>query len=223
MQTLRSFGRTKGRPLSKLQSELLDSHLESLLAPKGLVEVFNPQSLLPDAKEVWFEIGFGGAEHLINQAKANPDILFIGAEPFIEGVAKAVREIETHKINNVRLIDDDARPFLNMLQDGSLGRFFIMFPDPWHKARHRKRRLVDANFVSLLARLLKSGGTVRFATDWEDYANQALSIFTNNPDFVWLAEEAKDWNVAPCDHFTTRYETKGLGDCKPIFLDFARK
>lgn len=222
MRPIRSFGRTRSRPLSRNQAELLESNLASLLVPNDIPLDFVPIELMPSAKEVWVEIGFGGAEHLIKQAQNNPDVLFIGAEPFIEGVAKAVKEIEVHGIKNIRLIDADVRPFLNCLADNTLERIFILFPDPWQKSKHNKRRLINKSFVEDLVRILKPAGKLRFATDWADYANKALAVFLGNKDLEWGAEVAIDWQIPKPDHFTTRYETKGLGDCKPMFFDFEK-
>ena len=156
------------------------------------------------------------------QAARHPDVLVIGAEPFLNGVASAVRHVDEQGLSNVRLHDGDVRDLLARLPDGCLDRVFILFPDPWPKARHHKRRLVQAELIAELARLLKPGGTLRFATDWADYADWTLERFLASPDFRWSADRADDWRVAPADHVTTRYEEKGLGDCAPVFLDFVR-
>lgn len=222
LRPIRSFGRTRSRPLSKNQTELLESNLASLLVPNEISNDFLPIELMPQAKEIWIEIGFGGAEHLIKQAQNNPDVLIVGAEPFIEGVAKAVKEIEVNGIKNIRLIDADVRPFLNCLADNTIERIFILFPDPWQKSKHNKRRIIKPAFVEGLIRILKPAGKIRFATDWADYANSALAVFVANKSLKWCAEVANDWLIPKADHFTTRYETKGLGDCKPMFFDFEK-
>ena len=116
----------------------------------------------------------------------------------------------------------DAREVLGQLPDASLSRIFILFPDPWPKARHHKRRLIQPDTVAGLARVLKPGGALRFATDWADYANTALETFLASPHLRWTAEAACDWRAPPADHVTTRYETKRLGDCAPVVLDFER-
>ena len=123
---------------------------------------------------------------------------------------------------NVRLHAGDARDLMAKLPDGSLNRLFILFPDPWPKLRHHKRRLVDNGFLTEAARLLKVGARLRFATDWADYADQVLAQLPGQTDFAWTAERADDWRVPPPDHVTTRYEQKRLGDCAPIWLEFAR-
>jgi tRNA (guanine-N7-)-methyltransferase len=108
------------------------------------------------------------------------------------------------------------------MPDGAVDRLFILFPDPWPKLRHHKRRLVDAAFLTEAARLLKTGGHLRFATDWADYADQVLTVLPGRTDFTWTAEAADDWRRPPIDHVTTRYEEKRLGDCAPIWLELAR-
>ena len=169
------------------------------------------------------EIGFGGGEHLAGRAGARPDVLFLGAEPFLNGVASALRHIEEGGLANVRLHAGDARELMARLPDASLARLFILFPDPWPKTRHRKRRLVGTEFITEAARVLKPGGRLLFATDWEDYANQALARFLASPDFQWTAGKADDWRRAPSDHVPTRYEAKRLGDCAPLWLSFDRR
>jgi tRNA (guanine-N7-)-methyltransferase len=168
------------------------------------------------------EIGFGGGEHLVAQAAAHPELRFIGVEPFLNGVASCLRHIEESGVQNVRLHQGDARDVLARLPDASLDRVDILFPDPWPKKRHWKRRLIQADFVADLARVLKPGGEVRFATDWRHYAAWTLEIFTRDPRFSWNAGRAADWRAPWPGHVTTRYELKGLGDCPPIFLDFVR-
>lgn len=222
MHNIKTFGRTRGRPLSNRKTSLVDSRLADFLLPENITSGFDPKTIMPNSKEVWFEIGFGGGEHLIAQAKANPDVLIIGAEPFFDGVAKALDGIIANNIGNVRLINDDARKYLEHFQDNSLDRIFIMFPDPWQKLRHRKRRLVNDAFALEITRLLKTAGKLRFATDWANYAETALLALTNNPALEWHAKTSKDWLVPPSDHFTTRYQLKCLGDCVPHFFDFSK-
>ncbi|MGC1304201.1 MAG: tRNA (guanine(46)-N(7))-methyltransferase TrmB, partial [Caulobacteraceae bacterium] len=147
----------------------------------------------------------------------------LAAEPFLNGAASALRHIDEQALDNVRLHVGDARDLLAVLPDACLARVFIMFPDPWPKARHHKRRLVQPAFVTEIVRVLKPGGRLRFATDWADYANWALERWRASPDLAWSAERADDWRVPPADHVTTRYEEKKLGDIAPVFLDFVRR
>lgn len=211
---LRSFGRIKARPLKARQAALLDD-----LLPKIALPAEGP--IAPPARAV-LEIGFGGGEHLVAQAKADPDALFLGVEPFLNGVASCLRHVAEADIANVRLHQGDARDVLARLSDASIERIYILFPDPWPKTRHWKRRLIQADFVHELARVLISGGEVRFATDWAHYAAWTLFLFHKEPAFLWLADCAADWRAPWAGHVATRYEQKRLGDCAPIYLRFER-
>ena len=217
---LRTYGRTKARPIKPRQAALLETLLPAIRVPEG---PFDPASLMPAAREVWLEIGFGGGEHLAAQAAAHPDVLMLGAEPFQNGVASALRHIEAQALRNVRIHAGDARELLIQLPEASLQRIFILFPDPWPKTRHHKRRLVQADTVAELARVLAPGGALRFASDWADYVDWTLARFLASPALRWTAERADDWRAPPADHVTTRYEQKRLGDCGPVFLEFRRK
>ena len=220
---MRSFGRIKSRKLKPLQASLFDTLLPEIEATDARVG-----AALTSERELWLEIGFGGGEHLAAQAAKNPDVTFIGCEPFLNGVGSALRHIEDGGLKNLLILAGDARPLLDKLPEASLSRIFILFADPWPKARHNKRRFIQPETIAAFARSLKPGGTVRFTTDWADYADWALERFLASPDFAsskfeWPARSQADWNTPPADHITTRYETKGLGDCKPVFFDFVRK
>ncbi len=216
---LRSFGRLKSRPIKPRQAELMET-----LLPRLAINVAD-LPLGPDtlgSGETWLEIGFGGGEHLAEQASRHPAVRFLGAEPFLNGAASALRHIDERGLENVRLHVGDARDLLAALPDASLSRIFILFPDPWPKARHRKRRLVNPAFAGELARGLAPGGRLRFATDWADYAETALLALRGDPALRWTARRTDDWRRPPADHVATRYEEKRLGDIAPVFLDFTR-
>ena len=217
---LRSFGRIKSRALKPRQAALFDTLLPAIALPDPAAGPIDPQTLMPGATEVWLEIGFGGGEHLATQAARRPQALMIGCEPFLNGVGSALRHIDEGGLKNIRLHADDARAAMAALPDASLDRVMILFPDPWHKARHNKRRLVQDDFAAEVARLLKPGGRLRFVTDWKDYAEWALERFRRTPGLTWLAREADDWRIPPEDHVITRYEEKKLGDTPPLFLEF---
>jgi len=216
----RLYGRSAGKPLSKTAAGRVETLLPKLAIPEGRLDL---KALFPAAGEVWLEIGFGGGEHLAGQAAQRADVGFLGAEPFLDGIAKILAEIEERKLSNIRLRRGDARDLVAQLPDQSIARAFILFPDPWPKARHRKRRLVQPDFLAELARVLKPGAGVRFATDWADYANRALADFLRDGGFEWQADRADDWRKPPADHVTTRYQEKRLGDCAPVFFDFVRR
>ena len=217
---LRSYGRLKSRPIKPRQAALMETLLPALRVPAGPIE---PSRLMPGCAEAWLEIGFGGGEHMAAQAQRRPDVLVIGAEPFQNGVASALRHIDEQALTNVRLHDGDARELLARLPDASLDRIFVLFPDPWPKARHHKRRLLQADTARELARALKPGGALRFASDWADYVDWSLERLIAAPGLAWIAERATDWRAPPADHITTRYEEKRLGDCAPVFLDFVKR
>ena len=220
---LRSFGRKRGRKLSTRQERLIAQVLPKLAVdlskPAGAVAEFRPQ---PYA-DVWLEIGFGGGEHLLWQATHNAAVLLIGCEPFVDGMAKALDGVETGGLGNVRLHADDARPLLRWLPPGSLGRCFILFPDPWPKRRHVKRRLVSPSTLALVARALRPGGELRIATDIGDYARTAMLAVAATPQLRWTATRAADWRERPADWPQTRYEAKAIREGRPrYFLRFLR-
>jgi tRNA (guanine-N7-)-methyltransferase len=222
---LRSYGRTRGRALSPRQEELFASVYPGVALPEEPAPAsIDPLAFFPSRpREVWLEVGFGGAEHLLGQAARHSDVGFLGIEPFHEGVAKALTGISEQGLSNVRVLEGDARPFVAGLKAGSVARAFVLFPDPWPKTKHHKRRILSAEFVADLARVVRSGGTLRIATDWADYATAILEVVCASPDWRWTARAANDWRVPPEDHVTTRYQEKRLGDCPPVFLDFGRR
>ena len=219
---LRSFGRIRSRTLKPRQAALFDSLLPQIAVPNPAAGPIDLQALMPGAKEVWLEIGFGGGEHLAEQAARHPQALMIGCEPFLNGVGSVLRHIDERGLSNVRVHADDARAVMAALPAGSLDRVMILFPDPWPKARHNKRRFVQDETAAEIVRLLKPGGRLRFVTDWKAYADWALEILNRTPGLDWSADQADDWRTAPADHVVTRYEEKQLGDTPPIFLEFVR-
>lgn len=218
----RSFGRIRSRTLKPRQAALFETLLPRVALPDPAAGAIDPRALMPEATGTWLEIGFGGGEHLAEQAARHPETLMIGCEPFLNGVGSALRHIEERGLRNIRLHAGDARAVMTALPDASLDRVMILFPDPWPKTRHSKRRLVQAETAVEFARLLRPGGRLRFVTDWKDYAAWALDRLERTPGLRWTAEVADDWRRAPADHVTTRYEEKRLGDTPPVFLDFAR-
>ena len=172
---------------------------------------------------VWLEVGFGAGEHLVRQAETHPDVGLIGCEPFINGVAKCLAHIERTGVVNVRLFTDDARFVMAALPPASLSRAFVLFPDPWPKTRHHKRRFVQRDNLDVLARLMTSGAELRLATDDPSYLPWMVEHACTHPAFEWLAERPADWRVRPDDWPPTRYERKMLAGHKPAFLRFRRR
>jgi tRNA (guanine-N7-)-methyltransferase len=162
------------------------------------------------ASSAWLEIGFGGGEHLLWQARHNPGALLIGCEPYEDGVIKVLSAIETEGLKNLRLHMGDVRDVLRSFPQGSLDRAFILFPDPWPKRKHRKRRLVNSSLLTLLAQALKPRAELRIATDIGDYARTMLEAFRAQPCFVWQAESPDDWRLQPEGWVETKYEAKAV-------------
>ena len=200
----------------------MDTLLPQIAVPDPAAGPIDPHALKPDAAEVWLEIGFGGGEHMAEQAARRPDVLVIGCEPFLNGVGSALRHVEERALENVRVHAGDARAVVSALPDAGVDKVFVLFPDPWPKARHHKRRLIQPDVLADLARALKPGGRLRFVTDWKDYAAWTLERALREPRLRWLAERAADWREAPADHVPTRYQDKLLGDTQPVYLEFER-
>jgi tRNA (guanine-N7-)-methyltransferase len=228
---LRSFGRRRGRKATAHQRKLLDDLLPRLaldpqtLAGGGVHDAATLATLCGASEsQVWLEIGFGGGEHLIWQAGHNPHVAMIGSEPFEDGVVKVLAAIEAGRLNHVRLVPDDVRPLLRALPQASLSRVFILFPDPWPKRRHRKRRLIGPAFLAELARVMRPGGQLRFATDIGDYARTALLALDANASFEWIAQRPADWRERPADWPATRYEEKAVREGRRrYYFQFCRR
>lgn len=218
------FGRRKGHPLRPRQSALFDTLLPKLALDLSQPAPADLRSLFPLTIDgVRMEIGFGGGEHLIAQAQVNPNTGFIGCEPFLNGMAKALAAIDEHKLTNIRLHFADAVHLLAWLPRGSLTRIDLLYPDPWPKRRHWKRRFVQDDSLQQLARILKSGGEFRFATDIDDYAAWTLARVQRSADFIWTAERADDWRLPWSGFVRTRYEAKAVREGRrPNYLIFRR-
>jgi tRNA (guanine-N7-)-methyltransferase len=219
------YGRRRARPLRSGQRRLKEELLPRLAISLPEHGQLDPRSLFPGpVRDVWLEIGFGAGEHLAQQAEAHPDIGFIGSEVFEDGVVRLLGEVARRGLRNVRLFTDDARLLLAALPPASLGRVFILFPDPWPKRRHHKRRLVAPATLDLLAAAMADGAELRLATDDRDYLAWMLEHTIAHPDFVWLARRPADWRERPDDWPATRYEAKAHAAGRvPAFLRFMRR
>ena len=199
------------------------------MLPKLQIVLPNGQLSLDDLflqKKIafWLEIGFGGGEHLAAQAKAHPAVGFIGCEPFVNGVARLLANIEQENLSNIRLFSDDARPLMDCIEDSKISRAFVLFPDPWPKKRHAGRRFINPENLDTLSRILCDGAEVRVASDEMGYIRWTLKHFRGHSDFEWMAERAKDWRERPTDWPPTRYESKALALGRPcIYLQFRRR
>lgn len=218
------FGRRKGHTLKPRQAALFDS-----LLPRVALDLSRPapadvRSLFtPDVDAVRLEIGFGGAEHLLAQARANPHVGFIGADAFVNAIAKSLAGIATQELQNLRLHFGDASELIDWLPASSLTRIDLLYPDPWPKRRHWKRRFVQDDMLHRLARVIRAGGEFRFATDIPGYADYALVRVLRSPDFVWAAQRADDWRKPWPDFTATRYEAKAKREGRvPQYFTFRR-
>ena len=217
------FGRRKGHRLKANRAALLQTLLPTLaldltVRPKTLSSLF-PRPI----EQVRLEIGFGGGEHMIAQAQAHPRIGFIGVEPFVNGMAKALAAIAAHSLSNIRLHNGDAAEVLAWLPAASLTCVDLLYPDPWPKRRHWKRRFVQAVNITAIARVLRPGGEFRFATDIADYTAWTLLHMLRSPHFEWTAERADDWRLPWPGFAGTRYEAKAKQEGRvPCYLIFRR-
>jgi tRNA (guanine-N7-)-methyltransferase len=218
------YGRRKGHRLRPGRQRLLDELLPKLQVQLTGGGTLDPASLFaPPPHRIWLEIGFGGGEHLAAQAAAHPEVGLIGCEPFIGGVARLLSLIAAQGLANVRLFTDDARLLLQALPDACLERIFVLFPDPWPKTRHHKRRIVNAATAAEFVRLLRPGGEVRLATDDMGYARAMLLALRARPELQWQARRAVDWRERPADWPGTRYESKALAAGRAcVYLRFVR-
>jgi tRNA (guanine-N7-)-methyltransferase len=212
----RFFGRRKGHKLRVHQLDLIEQLLPRLaLDIQGSNDTSKPSGFAGLAAlfkqpvdEIRLEIGFGGGEHLIAEARAFPNTGFIGCEPYVNGMAKILAQIETHDIANIRLFAGDAAELLAWAPPHSLARIDLIHPDPWPKRRHWKRRFVQDLTVAAMARILKASGEFRFVCDIDDYVAWTLAHLLRSPDFEWTAQRAADWRAPWPGYTMTRYGKK---------------
>lgn len=221
------YGRLKGKSLKQSQKGYIEEDLAAL-SPGAVDWEANPERALldPDAmfggKPAWLEIGFGGGEHMVHQAAANPQVGIIGCEPYINGVAMLLGKIRRAGVGNVKVHPGDVRDMFDVLPAQSISRAFLLYPDPWPKMRHHRRRFVTREHLEPLHRVLKPGALFRVATDIEDYVRQTLEEVPR-AGFEWLAERPGDWRQPWDDWISTRYEQKALREGRvPHYLTFHR-
>ena len=219
------FGRRRGRTLRPAQQ----SRIELLLPRVGVTfpksDRLDLEALFGRAPSaIWLEIGFGGGEHLAEQAERHPDVGFIGCEFFENGIEKLLGQIESRQLQNVRIFADDARLLISALAPASIARVFVLFPDPWPKRRHHKRRIVSRETLDRLAEIMSDAGELQLATDDRDYLSWMLERVTDHPAFEWLARRPRDWRDPPSDWTPTRYERKArAAGRRPVFLVLRRR
>lgn len=223
------YGRRFGKTLRGRQADLLADFLPTI-SPKGVEWDENPDrtpidmvDLFGDDRPVWLEVGFGAGEHMVAQAQANPDVGIIGCEPYINGVAACLSKVEREQLTNIRVLAGDARDMLDVIPEGTLDRAFLLYPDPWPKSRHHRRRFVIEENLRPLARAMKPGTRFHVATDIEDYVRQTLEVIHKMPEFEWTAESPADWRTPWDDWHRTRYEAKAIReDRTPHYMTFIR-
>ncbi len=221
------YGRMKGKTLRKSQKTWIEEDLADL-SPGPVDWDINPdrqpldlKSLFQD-RDVWLEIGFGGGEHLVHQAGLFPDTGIIGCEPYINGVAMLLGKIRDSGCYNIRIHPGDVRDLFDVLPDQAISRAFLLYPDPWPKKRHHRRRFVTPEHLEPLARVLKPGSTFRVATDIPDYVRQTL-LEVPRHGFTWDADGPEDWRAPWSDWLSTRYEQKALREGRvPHYLTFTK-
>ena len=223
------YGRRHGKQLRPRQVKLLDEYLPTI-APPGVAWGENPdrekvdfRGMVPGARAAWLEIGFGGGEHLAAMAEANPDVAIIGCEPYINGVAMCLNQLEKSGIQNARIHAGDAREVFDVAPEGAFERIFVNYPDPWPKSRHHKRRFIGDDNLPHLARIAAKGARLHIATDIPDYVRSSMETLRRFPEFEWTAGGPNDWRTPWADWPSTRYEAKALREGRtPHYLTFVR-
>lgn len=221
------FGRRQGRTLSPTRARSMDNLLPKLeIKPDQLTEDHSlcPKTLFNDEKkEYWLELGFGHGEHVTGLMEQAPQNGFLAIEPFINGMSAFLLSIEKASQDNIRVLMDDGMILMRSLKENSLDRIYILNPDPWHKKRHHKRRIINHKNLDIFAKALKPGGTLILTSDVEDLAEWMCTHTTTHPEFQWQASSKKDWHTPPENWIPTRYETKGAkGAKKMVYMTFTR-
>jgi len=214
------WGRRQSRPLKENQRQALANLWSKVSLELPAQSKINPFNLFDfPLEDLWVEVGFGGGEHLAAQAALHSDIGFIGCEPFINGVASLMAHIQDHPLRNIRVVKDDARLLLARLPDQSIGRVFVLFPDPWPKQRHHKRRIIQKATVATFGRILKQGGLLFMATDDAPYAQWMQRIMAQHDEFDLVLDGRGSVYERPQDWPLTRYEQKGIAQGRaPVYL-----
>jgi tRNA (guanine-N7-)-methyltransferase len=219
---IKSFVKRKGRKISNAKKLIIDNKLPE-------IEIINKDySLLLDKiissnKIINMEIGYGSGEHIIFQAINNPDEIFIGCEPYLNGTAKLVTQIIEKKINNIFIFQNDAIDLLKVIPNNFLNKIYILFPDPWPKTKHHKRRIINDNNLQIFIKKLQVKGRLRLATDHEEYAAWMIAKLIKYEELNWDIKNVRDWHLAPDDWINTKYQLKALAGNINFFLNFYKK
>lgn len=222
---LKWYGRRRGHKLRPNRQALIDNLLPKLKIKLPQAELLNLETFFAcPVREIWLEIGFGSGEHLASHARLNPDIGFIGCEPYLNGIARHLSLIQHDKLINVRIFDDDARKLIRVLPDSVIDRVYALYSDPWPKKRHHRRRFISVETVNALTRIMKDGAQLRLASDHMGYVSWMLEHLCRHPELEWQVRSKQDWEEPPLDWIQTRYEEKandkGLSSA---YLCFSRR
>jgi tRNA (guanine-N7-)-methyltransferase len=211
---IRSFGRIKTRKLSNNKSDL---HLN--LLPKYTFEQQDPKFITN--KDLFLEIGFGFGDFTFELAKNNPDANILGAETHVNGVVSLLTKLKQHPLNNIKIFQEDVRLLLEDLNDAIFDKIYILFPDPWPKTKHHKRRLINESFLELISKKIKKNGQLIIATDHDSYKEWIMSQMIKNEYFSWAANSKSDWQNFPKDWTYTKYQNKAKREGRQsIYLQF---
>lgn len=219
------FGRRKSKALSPAQAQRFERLYPRLGIDVSTATPATVSNLFPHTPDaIVMEIGFGGGEHLIHQATTYPEYGFIGIEPFVNSMAKILRVIDEHSIDNIRLYNEDAVEVLDWLPDQSIDRIDLLYPDPWPKMRHWKRRFVTPKNLDRISRVLKPDAEFRFASDIDTYINWTIQHCNRHTEFEWNAMSSADWEEPYENWVQTRYEAKAMTEGRrPCYLRFKRR
>lgn len=217
-----SFVRRKGRKLSNYKLELLNN-----LLPQIEISNLKDNKIINDIyankyKNINIEIGYGSGEHLLMQSKLYQKDLFIGCEPYLHGTVKLLEKIQSHQINNIFIYQDDAISLIESLPANSIAKIFILFPDPWPKTKHHKRRIINDNNITIIKNKLRAKGLLRIATDHSDYASWIIAKINKYHDLSWQIGNVRDWHNEPSDWIETKYQKKALAGKNSYFFDFIK-
>ena len=218
-ETPRFYGRRKGRKLSKAGVLALKKGSKYIVEYENISEIFSCSR-----KDIIIEIGFGNGENLINSAKSNPDNIYLGADPFLNTTVKCIQKILENNLNNIKIWPDDIRKIINCFPLQSVSEVKLLFPDPWPKFKHKKRRLIQTDFINNIYKILQIKGTVTIGTDHKILKSWILEKFQESLKFEWQVKESKDWQIRPKECFFTKYEQKSFKEKrKPSWFIFEKK
>jgi tRNA (guanine-N7-)-methyltransferase len=220
---IKTYSRKGGRNITEVKTGLLKEFLPQININATEQRDLIAKELFPNAEQVWLEIGFGCGEHLVAHAETNPNVGLVGCEVYLRAFSTCLKQVYDKSLSNVKLFNDDARMLLESITDEQLDRIFLLFPDPWPKKRHIKRRMVNPQTLDIFFRVLKKGGTVRVATDHNTYKEHTLETFKEYGKFKPLFKSEDELTLQPQDHFQTRYQAKNLAGAKQaFFMDFVK-